>query len=71
MEYIRELPEKKIVVEVYIHEPTWYYASQHGSIHDVYIYTCRMCFGKAEKDTEKFYKLTDKAYWDYENKFDK
>lgn len=70
-DYIKSLPEKKIVVEVFISEPTWYYKSQHGSKHDVYIYSCQMYFGEAEKDTEEFYKLTNKPYWDYKNGFNK
>lgn len=63
-EYVRSLQTKKTVIQVYINEPTWYYASQHGSIHDVYIYQ------NMDGKYENFYKLTDKAYWDYENKFD-
>lgn len=69
-EYVKALPDKKVVVEVYIHEPTWYYRWQHDSKHDVYIYSCQVYWGKADKESERFYKLTDKAYWDYENKFD-
>ena len=70
-EYVKALPEKKIVVECYINNPTWYYKSQHGSKHDVYIYSCIVYFGEADKETEKFYKLTNKPYWDYKNKFNK
>lgn len=69
-EYVSKLPDKKIVVEVYLREPSWYYASQHGTHHDVYIYTCLTSYGEAWKETEKFFKLTEKPYWDYENKFD-
>jgi ubiquinone/menaquinone biosynthesis C-methylase UbiE len=70
-EYVKSLPEKKIVVEGYIHEPTWYYSTQHGTHHDVYIYSCQVYRGEADKDTETFYKLTEQPYWDYENEFDK
>lgn len=70
-EYVKSLPEKKIVIEGYINEPTWYYSTQHGTHHDVYIYSCQVIFGKADKDTETFFKLTEKPYWDYENGFDK
>jgi hypothetical protein len=69
-DYVSALPDKKTVVEVFINEPTWYYASQHGTHHDVYIYTCQTFYGEVFKDSEKFYKLTDKPYWDYENEFD-
>ena len=69
-DYVSNLPDKKTVVEVYVNEPTWYYASQHGTHHDVYIYTCHTFYGKVFKDSEKFYKLTDKPYWGYENEFD-
>ncbi len=70
-EYVKALPTKKIVIECYINEPTWYYKSQHGSKHDVYIYTCQVHWGEADKETERFYKLTNTAYWDYKNGFDK
>lgn len=69
--YVSELEHKKSIVEVYISEPTWYYASQHGTHHDVYIYSCNVHWGEADKDTEKFYKLTEEPYWDYKNNFDK
>lgn len=70
-EYVKGLPEKKIVVECYINEPTWYYKQQHGSKHDVYIYSCHVHCGEADKETETFYKLTNKAYWDYKNGFNR
>ncbi len=70
-EYVKNLPKKKIVIEVYINEPTWYYASQHGSKHDVYIYTCMVSWGEPDKETESFHKLTNVPYWDYKNKFNK
>ena len=66
-EYVASLTDKKIIVQVYISEPTWFYSSQHGTIHDVFIYTIVKDF----EDTESFYKLTEKPYWDYENNFDK
>lgn len=64
-QYVKSLPENKIVIECYINEPTWYYDNQHGSKHDVYIYSC----DESNKQTETFYKLTNKPYWDYENGF--
>lgn len=70
-ECVKALPQKKIVVECYINEPTWYYKRQHGSKHDVYIYSCQVHWGEADKETEKFYKLTNKAYWDYKNGFNR
>lgn len=69
-ELIENLKDKKIIVEIYISEPTWYYARQHGTHHDVYIYTCNKMWEGDPKEEEKFYKLTDKPYWDYKNKFD-
>lgn len=57
-DYISSLPTKKIIVEVYIFEPTWYYASQHGSKHDVYIYNDRF---------EIFWLLCDRPYWEEKN----
>jgi hypothetical protein len=70
-EYVKSLPEKKVIVEVYIYEPTWHYKKQHKSKHDVYIYSCEVMFGEAMKDTEEFYKLTNKPYWEYKNKFNR
>lgn len=64
-EYVRSLQSKKIVIQVYINTPTWYYSSQHGTVHDVYVYS------NLDGRHERFYKLTEKAYWDYENEFDK
>lgn len=68
-EYMFSLKEKKIVIEAYISEPTWYYKPK--TIHDVYIYSCMVPWGRAEKETEKFYKLSKKPYWDYKNKFNR
>ena len=68
-EYMFSLQDKKIVIEAYITEPTWYYTPKN-TIHDVYIYSCMMCWGEPLKDNETFYKLSDNAYWNYENKFD-
>lgn len=68
-EYMFSLKEKKIVIECYISEPTWYYKPK--AVHDVYIYHVMTLWGEAEKDTEAFYKLSEKPYWDYKNKFNK
>lgn len=70
LEYVRNMYSKRIVIECYINEPTWYYASQHESKHDVYIYSCPVIFGEPDKEYECFYKLTEEPYWDYKNKFD-
>lgn len=64
-EYVSKLQQKLIVIEVYVNEPTWYYSSQHGTQHDVFIFQ-----GLEHIDLE-FYKLTNNPYWDYKNKFDK
>lgn len=69
-DFMFSLQEKKIVIEVYINEPSWYYKPK-DAVHDVYIYTCQVIWDEADKETESFYKLTDKPYWDYKNKFDK
>lgn len=70
-EYISSLTEKKIIVECYLNNPTWYYARQHGSIHDVYIYSCAVYYDTIIDESESFYQLTESPYWDYENKFNK
>lgn len=67
-EYMLSLLQKKIVIECYISEPSFYY--KPDTIHDVYIYSCQSYWGEADKETETFYKLSDKAYWDYKNGFD-
>lgn len=68
-DYMFKLKDKKMVVEVYISEPTFYYKPK--SKHDVYIYTCNRFWMCDEKENEKFYKLSKKPYWDYKNEFDK
>lgn len=71
LKYVSNLPQKKIIVECYIYEPTWFYSEQHGTHHDLYVYTY-LDFGRAKiNGDEHFYKITDKPYWDYENEFDK
>jgi hypothetical protein len=71
LEYVKSIPKKKIVVECYIYEPTWFYKRQHGSKHDVYVYSCDVLFGEENKENETFYKLTNKPYWSYKNEFNK
>lgn len=68
-EYMFSLKEKKIVIETYISEPSFYYKPK--SAHDVYIYKCPMIFSKPDKKHESFYKLSQKPYWDYKNKFNR
>lgn len=68
-DFMYQLQDKKIVIEIHSGDPTWYY--KPDVVHDVYIYKCSMHWGEAKKDRERFYKLSDKPYWDYENKFDK
>jgi hypothetical protein len=67
-DYVKALKKKKIIIEVYISNPTWYYKSQHGSKHDVYIYSYSEW---SRKRDHSFHKLTNKPYWDYKNEFDK
>ena len=68
-DYMFSLKKKKIVIEAYICDPTWNYKPR--TKHDVYIYTCMICWNKPEKETERFYKLSGTSYWDYKNEFDK
>lgn len=68
-DYMFSLKDKKIVIEVYISEPTWYYKPK--SAHDVYIYSCYRPWKDDPMKNEKFYKLTQKPYWDYKNEFNK
>jgi len=68
-EYMAALQEKKIVIECFINEPTWYY--KPDVVHDVYIYAYQDLQELWEGNGHKFYKLSETAYWDYINKFDK
>lgn len=70
LDYMRSISDKKIVIECYIGEPTWYYKHNHGTHHELYIYKCPVYWGEPDKKRECFYKITDKPYWDYENEFD-
>lgn len=68
-QFLQDYKEKKIVIEVPVGaDPTWYYLPK-GVVHDLYFLQL------ANKDTwyqeDKFLKITDKPYWDYENNFDK
>lgn len=62
-DYMFSLRDSKIVIEVYIHEPTWFHRPKNVA-HDVYIYSNL-------DGTEEFYKLSDKNYWEYKNEFNK
>jgi hypothetical protein len=69
-DFMFELKQPKIVIEIHVgKDPTWYYKPE-GIAHDLYAYQCLVNWGEADKETETFYKITDKAYWDYENEFD-
>jgi hypothetical protein len=64
-EYMFSLKDPKIVIEVPVGDPTWYFKPA-GVPHDVYIFKT----DEMSKEDE-FYKLReDKAYWNYENGFD-
>ncbi len=71
-EYFFASQDKKIIIECYISEPTWYY--KPDAVHDVYIAHPPIRPFKSSKVDEskwKFFKLSEKPYWDYENNFDK
>ena len=65
-EFVQSLPEKKIVIEVYINEPTWFRHLEVFGHHEVFIYKQ----DKYHLLPECFYKLTNKPYWEYKNRFD-
>lgn len=68
-EYVTNLKDKKIIINVYINEPKLHYRIK-GIPHDIYIFTS----ADDEEDTwiaTEFYKLTNKPYWEYKNKFNK
>jgi len=73
-DYMFTLKAKKIVIEAYINDPTWYYKPR--SIHDVYILmpNSTLFMGQYEDDPTiywKFYKLRPKKpFWTYKNNFD-
>lgn len=64
--FLESLKDEKIIIEHYINEPSWYYKPK--VVHDVYI--CKID-DNFDEDWWSFYKLSDKPYWDYKNKFDK
>lgn len=72
-EYVYSLKSKKIIIEVYIYDPTWFYKPK--VVHDVYILkTNNILFdGRYETDPTpnwEFYKLRPKKpFWTYKNKF--
>lgn len=71
-DYMFNSQDKKIVIECYISEPTWFY--QPKAVHDVYICKPPHRFFQSEEIDPakwKFYKLSKKPYWDYKNNFDK
>jgi hypothetical protein len=58
-EYIQKLKDKKIVVECYIKEPTWFYKPK-GVVHDVYV-----LHSDEDMDTWEFNKLRiNKPIWE-------
>ena len=70
--YMFASKDKKIVIECYLSDPTWYYKPK--AVHDVYICRPPIRYSKTDPVMEgewKFYKLSQKPYWDYKNKFDK
>ena len=67
-DYMFGLQEKKIVIECFIHEPSWYY--KPDVVHDVYIYSYDKLDNDDGNSGHRFYKLSDAPYWDYKNQFD-
>jgi len=71
-EYMFASTDKKIVIECYISDPTWYY--KPNVVHDVYVCKPPLRAWKDDKVDDKdwsFFKLSDKPYWGYKNKFNK
>jgi hypothetical protein len=71
-EYMFSSKEKKIVIECYISDPTWFYKPK--AVHDVYI--CKPPLrqwkdDEVNEDDWRFYKLSQKPYWDYKNNFNR
>jgi len=66
--YAFDMKNKKIFIECYISEPTWYY--KPNVVHDVYVLKPQQ-YDFEDESFWRFYKLSDKAFWAYENKFDK
>jgi hypothetical protein len=68
-DYMFGLQEKKIVIECFIHEPSWYY--KPDVVHDVYIHLFDELDNDDGNSGHRFYKLSETAYWEYINEFDK
>jgi len=67
--YCWSLQKPKIFIEIPIGDPSFYYKPKE-LIHDFYIFKHLPDFDDEFGPTE-FYKITKKAYWEYENNFDK
>lgn len=70
--YMFASKDKKIVIECYLGDPTWYYKPK--AVHDVYICKPPARYDKDDvvnEDHWKFFKLSQKPYWEYKNKFNK
>ena len=66
-EYAFSLKTPKIFIEVPVgRDPSFYYKPE-GIAHDIYF----LRVGLFSDEDWQFYKLSNKPYWDYENKFDK
>jgi hypothetical protein len=61
------MKSKRIFIECYLSDPTWYFKPKVA--HDVYILKAPLQW-QTEEDM-KFYKLSQKPYWDYKNKFNR
>lgn len=69
-DYLLKSKDKKAVIECYVNEPTW--SRKPKSVHDVFIFTCDPVSIELGGGTPyEFYKLSNKGFWDYKNKFDK
>lgn len=69
-EFMFGLKDKKIVIECCICDPSWYYKPE-GIAHDLYMLKPTEEWEENYGREWEFYKITDKPYWDYKNKFDK
>ncbi len=69
LEYVRNYQRPLDIIEICISEPTWYYKHQAGADqHNIYWYRKPLDYSE---DWERFFKLSNKPYWEYKNKFNK
>lgn len=68
--FVSDLKDKKVIIEHYIHEPSWF--RKPDVVHDVYVLKTMEQFEEDHGRVWEFYKLHNtKGIWELKNKFDR